>query len=663
MKILKKSLAALLLPLLALLFLTITATQSPAQEISITGEAEMVNPVSGGLISSGNYAGSGSALKQASGLWNASSKTLSLSSARGEIVAFQVVIDKGSHESLSGVHVEASDLKGPGNKVIAQDQFEFFREYYIEMEGAWYPDPLISLSLKPEYDYFPIPDRKVLGFDNNNQAVWVDLVVAENTSPGEYSGTLTVKSSEGSDSVINIRLEVYGFALPSFPNYDYEFNHYGGSFHNNWPEGKPSSEEEFLEFERNAYRLCHKNRVRFNIVPYLQNAEPAGWLKSSMMPKLEGAGSSIHVSDWSAWDKRFGQYIDGSAYRGLPRSGVPDSQWMLPFSHRFPSDYNVKWDADPTDYPFWRKVPVYETEIMTIQKEFEEHINQRGWTKPLFHVFYNEKGRDNFTGKIPDGDNKLEWYLDEPVQTLDYEALKYYSRMFHSSFKNIIRQPGELGDKELVLNGFPSPDKARFVFRVDIGRQTGIDDNLDGYVDLWNIGGGADEDRYTFSEVSGRIDKAEQVMFYGPWAYGPDSHNLSLIWSGWNDYRRGATGHELWMTVNWSDKMSTDWQDMANGNYKGKTNYLYPGHRIGINSPLPTQRMKIIRRGVQDWEYLYLLEQGTGSKDASIKTLQSFMSDSDASFKTDSEKFKFTEDTINNVRAMLADRIGKSAER
>ena len=67
--------------------------------------------------------------------------------------------------------------------------------------------------------------------------------------------------------------------------------------------------------------------------------------------------------------------------------------------------------------------------------------------------------------------------------------------------------------------------------------------------------------------------------------------------------------------------------------------------------------MKIIRRGVQDWEYLYLLEQLTGSKEASLETLQLFMASGDHSYASDLRTYHFTEGTIFKTRALLADRI------
>ena len=638
---------------LMLILLLVTATGALGQRIWVCGETEKVNPITGSLISSGSYTNDLNSYEIAQRtknfLWDDSSRTLTLAGASGELLGFQVIIEREGLE-LTGVSLMATDLTGPAGKIIRKSRFEFFLEYYILKDGARYSDPLIPLNLVPEYDNFSIPDNNKLGFANNNQALWVDMFVPRFSTAGLYTGKLVVLSDQGGAFEINVRLTVYGFTLPDECNYDYEFNHYG-SLSNNWPNTSSLSGQTFLEFERNAYRLCHKNRVRLNVVPYWQSGNPNTFLESSMRPVLADSADNIHVADWSAWDERFGGYLSGAAFSGLPRADTPVAHWMLPFCHRFASEFNQHWPGhDVNDYPYWGIMPVYETENIRIMAEFERHLNERGWTAPLYHVFYNEKGKGKYNNQLP-------WYLDEPVSQEDFEAARYYSEIFHNGFSNILRYPEDLGDVDLELEGFPHPGAARFVFRYDIGRQTRLNGYIDGFIDLWNIGGAADEDRYYFDEVAARRDKGEHLMFYGPWAYGLDEYNLNLLWSGWNDWRRGSTGHELWNTIGWTNGMTSDWNDVVNESYKGRTTYLYPGYRLGLNTPLPTTRMKVIRRGVQDWEYLYRLEQLTGSSQAADERVITLMGEGDRSYTQDMEDFQLDGAAFAVARARVAELI------
>jgi len=624
-----------------------------AQKIWVCGEAEKVNPVSGALISSGFYTTAGASReyseKVRNFLWNDTTRTLTLAAAGGELLGFQVIIEREALE-LTGVSLRATELVGPAGKTISKNKFEFFLEYYILKGGARYPDPLIPLKLVPEYDNFSVPDKGKLGFANNNQAVWVDLHVPQFSTPGLYTGKLVVLSDQGGAFEINVRLTVYGFTLPDECNYDYEFNHYG-SLSKNWPNTSSLSEETFLEFERNAYRLCHKNRVRLNVVPYMQSGKPSTFVRSTMRPVLADSADNIHVADWSAWDKRFGGYLSGSAFAGLPRADIPVAHWMLPFCHRFASEFNDHWPGkDVNDFPYAGIMPVYEIENQRIMAEFEQHLNEKGWTAPLYHVFYNEKGKGKYSNQLP-------WYLDEPVEQIDFEALRYYSEIFHNGFSNTLRYPDDLGDADLELEGFPHPGAARIVFRADIGRQTRLSGYLDGFIDLWNIGGAANENRYYFNEVAARRDKGEMLMFYGPWSYGLDEFNLNLLWSGWNDWRRGSTGHELWNTIGWTSGMASNWNDVVNEYYKSRTTYLYPGYRLGLNTPVPTTRMKVIRRGVQDWEYLYRLEQLTGSSQAGDELVIDLMGEGDRSYGQDTDEFQLDQEVFALARARLAELI------
>ncbi|MBN2289956.1 MAG: DUF4091 domain-containing protein [Candidatus Glassbacteria bacterium] len=644
----RRLLARMPLAVISTLVLT-TATGALGQRVWVCGEAEKVNPLTGSLVSSGSYKNDLNsyelAQRQKNQLWNDTTRTLTLAGAGGELLGFQVIVERDGLE-LTGVSLAATDLTGPGGATIRNSKFEFFLEYYILKDGYRYPDPLIPLKLVPGYDNFSIPDNEKLGFANNNQAVWVDLLVPRFTAAGLYTGKLVVLSDQGGAFEISVRLQVYGFTLPDECNYDYEFNHYGG-LRNNWPGTYSLGEETFLEFERNAYRLCHKNRVRLNVVPYSQSGNPCTFITSSMRPVLADSADNIHVADWSAWDSRFGGYLSGRAFDGLPRADTPVAHWMLPFCHRFSSEFNEQWHGKVDQYPYWGSMPVYEVENMRIMAEFEQHLNERGWTAPLYHVFYNEKGRGKYNNQLP-------WYLDEPVQQEDFEALRYYSEIFHNGFSNTVRYPEDLGDDDLELEGFPHPGAARFVFRADIGRQTLLSGYLDGFIDLWNIGGAADEGRYNFAEVAARRDKGEHLMFYGPWSYGLDEYNLNLLWSGWNDWRRGSTGHELWNTIGWTSGMTSNWSDVVNEYYKGRTTYLYPGYRLGLNTPLPTTRMKVIRRGVQDWEYLYRLSQLTGTQESADELVAGLMGEGDRSYGRDVDDFGLSEASFALARARVA---------
>src|SRR5205823_3248224 len=75
------------------------------------------------------------------------------------------------------------------------------------------------------------------------------------------------------------------------------------------------------------------NRTTLALVPYAQDGTGPG----SAQPPISGAGAAARVADWTAWDARFGPLLDGSAFAGTPRAGVPVDHLYLPLSEQYPT--------------------------------------------------------------------------------------------------------------------------------------------------------------------------------------------------------------------------------------------------------------------------------------------------------------------------------------
>ena len=118
---------------LMLILLLVTATGAPGQRIWVCGETEKVNPITGSLISSGSYTNDLNSYEIAQRtknfLWDDSSRTLTLAGASGELLGFQVIIEREGLE-LTGVSLMATDLTGPAGEIIRKSRFEFFLEYF-----------------------------------------------------------------------------------------------------------------------------------------------------------------------------------------------------------------------------------------------------------------------------------------------------------------------------------------------------------------------------------------------------------------------------------------------------------------------------------------------------------------------------------------------------
>jgi len=158
---------------------------------------------------------------------------VSLSAARDEYQSFQIVVN-GASQGLKNVDVKISDLVGPVGEVIPRTSFTLYREKYVYVSSSspnwggtnkplgtgWYPDGLIPFTDPETGKPLSGATLRAVPFDvktGNNQPVWVDLLVPQTATAGEYSGTYTVTSDQGSFTG-PISLTVWNFTLPPTPS-------------------------------------------------------------------------------------------------------------------------------------------------------------------------------------------------------------------------------------------------------------------------------------------------------------------------------------------------------------------------------------------------------------------------------------------------------------
>jgi len=164
--------------------------------------------------------------------------SISLSSARGETVDTQVVVQAPAG-GLSNVNLSASALTGPGGATIPASSVSLYREYYITVTGTanygggsnpplgsgTYPEPLIPFN-DPETGSPLCGSAATLKACNatvsagQNQPYWIDISVphgATNSPPGTYTGTISVTADQGTVT-IPVALTVWNFELPVQPS-------------------------------------------------------------------------------------------------------------------------------------------------------------------------------------------------------------------------------------------------------------------------------------------------------------------------------------------------------------------------------------------------------------------------------------------------------------
>lgn len=136
--------------------------------------------------------------------------SVQIAAARNEYEPLRIIVRAGA-EPLTRVSARASELVGPGS-TIAPTNVALFQERYIHIfepsrrskaPAGWYPDPLVPMSGDP----FTVEPGM-------NQGIWADVFVPRDTTPGEYSGTITVTAGEMKPVSIPVKLRVLPFTLP-----------------------------------------------------------------------------------------------------------------------------------------------------------------------------------------------------------------------------------------------------------------------------------------------------------------------------------------------------------------------------------------------------------------------------------------------------------------
>ena len=518
--------------------------------------------------------------RAANSVWKSASKTVSLKAARNEFVAFQVIVE--TSQPVTGVDVKFPGLAGPSGARLEGNYAAVFKEWYVQVRRAttgyeksslgpgWYPDALMPQRRANLFSAIPfsIPDLYNNIPGQTNQALWIDLFVPEDRNaapPGRYSGDFEVTWLGGHDS-LHIALDVWDFALP-------QENHLPGDIWNGSMRDMPPQEEMAY------YQLARQHRFLPLIYAY--------------RPKLKIQGASVSL-DWSEYDRRLAPYLDGSAFTAAygywgPGYGLPLDHVMLPFNVEKRGNKKTAW---PLAVPDAGRTPEYEAVWKETGRQIRAHLDQnprwRGVTKIAFL----------------DG-------LDESYYEAAYEKMLYYGKLLH----------------EAMGRGW-------FKYRVDGGYARDVMARLSKEVELW-VSHTADFD---INDVEYFRPKGVDTWFYGPMIYEQKKNssvgsntltdldllvNRGIGWIGWK-YRSG------WVQWEFDWNAYAAWYEAENyklpeGVYNGSGQLIYRGAVMGYGQPIPSIRLKAQRRGLQDYEYFWLLTEKAGSKQAADRLVNSIV--------------------------------------
>jgi len=501
-------------------------------DVSIVDPLDKVAPDTGKTIPSRSQD-----YRCANHLWSARERRVRLFAARNEFVAFQVVVS-GEVTDL-GVELNFTGT-GPRPSV----ELRKFR--YVASGKELVPDPLVSVEGGISV---PDPDAGVAG--QTHASLVADVYVPRNARPGVHSGTLRLTAG-GQVLDLDIDLTVWDFTLPNRLSFIPQMNAYSRV-----PE--PEHERDYYRDRKSTVAQVH--RTCLNILTYGWN----GHISDNRAPRWDG-----DRFEWTDYDRRFGPLLDGSAFADLPRGAVPVEAFYLPFNENWPLDIHKAFMGG-----YWIEdamAPDYRPRFAAACRQFAEHVRDRGWTETMFEFYLNNKvyhKKDRWSRSA------APWVFDEPVNTQDFWALRWYGTAFQEAVSGV-------------------RDSVKMLYRCDLSRPEWQRDILDGVLDV-NVCGGAFH-RYARFVLERKRRFGEVAYNYGA-ANKLDTSNVQPAAWCIDTWCRGLDGVLPWQTLG-RDK---SWQEAD------QLSLFYPGTAIGQPGPHPSVRLKSFRRGQQDVEYLTIL--------------------------------------------------------
>ncbi len=270
----------------------------------------------------------------------------SLSAARDEHEAFQVVVRPTEGQELSVQRLEIGDLKSDAGSISANNitartvgYVKVSTPSHKETETGMFPDPLMP------FEPLVIKDTR---------AFWIDVKVPKDAPAGEYRSSVKVISA-GSEVLAEVPLtvRVWDFALPSDPPtlvnawglYDKPFRRY---YDDNFDEMMQKFKENLWD-----HRITHL-------------AYPATDIP---LPKISVADDGSVSINYTEFDAAVADNIThGMNALEIPVPGKWENKEKL-----------VKWE-----YPM-------ET-VANIMANYEQHLKEKGWLEMSYTFLIDEPG-------------------------------------------------------------------------------------------------------------------------------------------------------------------------------------------------------------------------------------------------------------------------------
>ena len=304
-------------------------------------------------------------------IYSASRGELRLHAALNETVAFQMGL-RAARPPAGPLTIELSDLVG-ASETLAQSALSVYRVHDTRVDRfrSWYPDrtgrpatPTLVPDVLIPWDA-PRGGGPLVLSEPRTELVWVDIRVPPTLAPGEYRGRMVWRNTTTgvTEFACELRLDVLPLALParrSLPVICRIDPRDLLETYLHWP--RTSAEQTRLlpdvPSHFAAVQLVNATMRLFEE----HRTTPILW---ASFPKFRPAGERAVEVQWDEYDSLVSGWLDGSAFADHTRLEI----WPLPASVEYPS---AQQNGGLDSQQYARLLAAY-------LQECQRHFAQRGW--------------------------------------------------------------------------------------------------------------------------------------------------------------------------------------------------------------------------------------------------------------------------------------------
>lgn len=449
-------------------------------------------------------------------------------------------------KDISSYSLETAELTSASGDKIAKEQIEIFSQHYIKTTSR-----SNALYDKGWYPDALIPmDKRIAAGENtvavgDNQAIWITVTTDKDTASGIYTGNFTLNVN-GAKKQIPVTVKVWDFTVPDECNTKSSYLLYWDPlFQGEW--------DNTMDMYRKYFEYFLENRISIMNVP-----------------------SYLNPQDFITVLKEYYNHPKFTAYNLPYKSGETD---------------NVDIEA------------MEELIKQLVVACHEDGVNylEKAYVYNLYMDEYDHAGRE-----VPRA--KAEWFAEKfPALLTSIE--QYFDKKKGASYLDSVD-----GLRNSLTN----------VTSLAVSGYNDLSESFNAICPLYNL--------FNTQSDRDKLQKAfsgenEELWWYGcvqpdsPYPnYHIDSPMLDKRTVSWMQYDYEIDGN-LYFMVNlnamdgnplYTMKPIDEWE-IPDRNYTGDVNgdgwLVYPGRKYGVDGPIGTVRLNMIRDGLEEYEYLKQLDE------------------------------------------------------